>query len=395
MQDVGKGATMRNGYHIAEQNGGTRYEWIATAPFGLEGVVAAELRALGLPDVRAGEGGARFRGSFQDAFRANLWLRCADRVLLVIGTFEAQSFDTLFEGVHALPWEQYIPADACFPVRGNCAKSKLMSVSDCQAITKKAIVEKLRAKHHITTLPETKEEYAVQVALHGDIAMLTLDTSGAGLSRRGYRTWNGEAPLRETLAASLVTLSPWRPGQPLYDPLCGTGTVLIEAAYMAANWAPSLLRSFACEAWRWVPGGALLGLREEAKARVVLDRITGITGADLDDKALLLAQKHVKQAGLTNRIPLAQRDVRDAMRLQGHGVILTNPPYGQRMSDRKGCEAVAKGLRRLQDASGWTVCVFTAFQGFERSFGRRAVKRRRLYNGRLECELMIFEAAKR
>lgn len=375
--------------HTPGQAAQTR-EWIATAPFGLEGVVAAELRALGMKEVQAGEGGARFQGSFADAFRANLWLRTADRVLLLVGRFPAQSFDALFEGVRTLPWEAYIPADASFPVRGNCARSALMSVRDCQAITKKAIVERLRAKHHVTVLQESKEEYAVQVALHGDVATLTLDTSGPGLSRRGYRTWNGEAPLRETLAASLVTLSPWRPGQSLYDPLCGTGTLLIEAAYIASDRAPGLSRAFACEAWRWMPDTDMAALREDARARVALERVAGIAGADIDTQALTLAQRHIKQAGLWDRIPVARRDVRDATQLHGHGVILTNPPYGQRMSDRAGCESIARGLRRLQDACGWTVCVFTAFQGFERAFGKRAQKRRRLYNGRLECELMTF-----
>lgn len=365
-------------------------EWLATAPFGLEGVVADELRALGMANVRAAGGGARFDGAPADAFRANLWLRCADRMLLVVGTLEAKTFDALFEGVKALPWEDLLPADASFPVSGNCARSQLMSVSDCQAITKKAIVERLKKAHKKQTLPETGEAYAVQVALHKDIATLTLDTSGAGLSRRGYRTWNGEAPLRETLAASLVTLSPWQPGQALIDPLCGTGTLLIEAAFLAANRAPGLTRAFACEDWRWMPKADMEKLRAEAKAAVRPDDIVGISGSDIDGDALELARRHLKQAGITGRIPLTQADVRDIHLPEGRGVLLTNPPYGQRLSDRKGCEGIARALRRLQDASGWTVCVFTAFGGFEKAFGRRAVRRRRLYNGRLECEFMTF-----
>lgn len=364
------------------------HEWIATAPFGLEGVVAEELRALGMQDVRAGNGGARFIGKDEAAFRANLWLRCADRVQLVVGAFEAKTFDALFEGVKRLPWEDYLPPDARFPVSGNCARSTLMSVSDCQSITKKAIVERLRAKHRRQILPETAETVAVQVALHNDIATLTLDTSGAGLSRRGYRTWNGEAPLRETLAASLVALSPWKPGQPLRDPLCGTGTILIEAAFVAANRAPGLGREFACEAWRWMPKKAMETLRAEAKAAVNLSRIEGITGADVDEKALELAKRHLKQAGL--HIPLTREDVRDAAPLEGRGVILTNPPYGERLSDRKGCDGVARALRRLQGDSDWAICPFTGYTGFEKAFGRRANKRRRLYNGRLECEFMTF-----
>lgn len=365
-------------------------KWLATAPFGLEGVVAAELRALGMTEVEAQNGGARFQGTEADAFRANLWLRCADRVLLVVGSFPATTFDMLFEGVKALPWERYLPADAKFPVSGNCARSTLMSIRDCQAITKKAIVERLRTKHRKQFLPETAETYGIQVALHGDVATLTLDTSGEGLSRRGYRTWNGEAPLRETLAASLVTLSPWKPGQPLYDPLCGTGTLLVEAAFVMAGRAPGLQRRFACEAWRWMPAEAMASLRQEAHAAVRLDAIEGIRGSDVDEGALELARRHLAQAGLTGRIPLAQLDVRDARIEPGRGVVLTNPPYGQRLSDRQGCEGIARALRRLQDASGYTICPFTAFSGFEKAFGRRASKRRRLYNGRLECEFMTF-----
>jgi len=365
-------------------------EWLATAPFGLEGVVADELRALGMQEVRAGTGGARFMGTDADAYRANLWLRCADRVLLIVKQFEARTFDALFEGVKALPWENFIPADAAFPVRGNCARSQLMSVSDCQSIVKKAIVERLRRAYKRQILPETAETYAIQVALHQDIATLTLDTSGPGLSRRGYRTWNGEAPLRETLAAALLTLSPWRPGLPLHDPLCGTGTLLAEAAFVAANRAPGLTRTMACESWRWMPQAECAALRQAAKATVDLRAITGITGADIDENALSLARRHFTQAGLADRIPLAQLDVRDASLPPERGVIITNPPYGERLSDRKGCEAVARALRRLQDRSGYTVCVITGFRGFEKAYGRRAHKRRRLYNGRLECEFMTF-----
>lgn len=363
---------------------------MATAPFGLEGVVAEELRNLGMKGVQAELGGARFLGTEADAFRANLWLRCADRVLLIIGQFEAMTFDALFEGVKALPWEDYLPQDAAFPVGGHCARSQLMSVSDCQSITKKAIVERLRLKHRAKMLPETGEVYAAQVALHRNTATLTLDTSGAGLSRRGYRTWNGEAPLRETLAAALITLSPWSPRLPLYDPLCGTGTLLVEAAFMAAGRAPGLAREFALEKWRWAPKEEMSDLRAEAKAAVNLSAIGEITGSDVDENALELARRHIKQADLAGRITLKTLDIQDAPPLTGKGVVLTNPPYGQRLSDQKGCETVARALRKLQGAEGWTVCAISAFNGFERAFGRRADRRRRLYNGRLECEWMTF-----
>lgn len=371
------------------------FEFLATAPFGLEGVVADELRELGFDNVKAQTGGAVFFGELSDALRANLWLRCADRVLLVVGRLEAKTFDALFEGVKRLPWEQFIPKDAKFPVSGNCARSQLMSVSDCQSITKKAIVERLKQKYRTQTLPEQKETYAVQVALHNDIATLTLDTSGAGLSRRGYRTWNGEAPIRETLAASLLRLSPWKPGRPLHDPMCGTGTLLVEAAFMAANRAPGLSREFACEAWRWADANAFADLRAQAKAAFTPQNIDAITGADVDPQALELAKRHIKQAGLSGRILLREEDVRDYAPAAPGGIILTNPPYGERLSDRKGCESIARALGRLNRDGGQTVCAITAYTGFEKAFGRRADKRRRLYNGRLECEFMTFYGPRR
>ena len=370
------------------------FEFLATAPFGLEGVVADELRELGFENVKAQTGGAVFTGDLSDALRANLWLRCADRVLLVVGRFEAKTFDALFEGVKRLPWEQFIAKDAKFPVSGNCARSQLMSVSDCQSITKKAIVERLKQKHRVQTLPEQKETCAVQVALHNDMAALTLDTSGAGLSRRGYRTWNGEAPIRETLAASILRLSPWKPGRALHDPMCGTGTLLVEAAFIAANRAPGMAREFACEAWRWADAKAFAALREQAKAAFTPQNIEGITGADADAQALELAKRHIRQAGLAGRLALRQEDVRDYAP-GAPGMIVTNPPYGERLSDRKGCESIARALGRLNRGAGQTVCAITAYTGFEKAFGRRADKRRRLYNGRLECEFMTFYGPRR
>lgn len=366
-------------------------EYIATAPFGLEGVVADELRALGMAIVRAGQGGARFTGEAADAFRANLWLRCADRVQLIVGQFEAKTFDALFEGVKALPWEGFVAPDAAFPVTGSCARSTLMSVRDCQAITKKAVAERLLAAHRVNVLPETKESIPLHVALHGDVATLSIDMSGAGLSRRGYRTWNGEAPLRETLAASLVALSPWRGDAPLCDPLCGTGTLAVEAAMKAANRAPGLARSFACEAFRWMPKEAMRDLREDARRAFHPERIPPLFASDVDANAVELANRHIRQAGLDGRIALSVKDVRNVKLDAPRGVFLTNPPYGERLSDRKGCDAVARALRALTDRhAGWTLCAITGHTGFERAYGRRADKRRRLYNGRLECEFLTF-----
>ncbi len=370
-----------------------QFEWVATAAFGLEGVVAQELRALGLSDVKADNGGARFFATAEDAFRANLWLRCADRVLLVCGSFEAASFEQLFEGVRALPWADWIPKDGAFPVRGKCVRAQLMSVSDCQSITKKAIVEKLKASHKAAWFQETGEEYAVEVALHGTRATVTLDSSGVALNRRGYRTWNGEAPLRETLAAALVTLSPWRPGRPLHDPTCGTGTLLIEAAMQAANRAPGLTRAFACERWGFLDPAGFPELRRQAEERFNPDAVEGISGSDIDPGALELAARHVKQAGLEGRIALRRCDVAELKAEGERGVFLSNPPYGERLGDRAGAEKLYRELSLLlRRHPGWSMGALSAHPGFERCMGRKADRKRRLYNGRLECEWMTFIA---
>ena len=368
----------------------TQYEWIATAAFGLEGVVARELERLNIP-AKAENGGARFSATLEDAMRANLWLRCADRVLLVVGRFEARSFEELFEGVKALPWEDFIGKNTRFPVSGKCARSQLMSVRDCQAITKKAIVERLKSKYHLTWLEETDETVAIDVALHGDIAQLTLDASGVALNRRGYRTWNGEAPLRETLAAALVSLSPWRPGMALHDPMCGTGTLMIEAAMRMANRAPGLTREFAMESWRDMPTDAFRAIREEAQAAFEPERIEGISGSDIDPEAVELANRHLKQAGLAGRVSFTVCDARECHVEAERGAFLCNPPYGERLSDRKECETLYREMGLLlRRHPGFTLSAITSHPGFERCFGRRADKKRRFYNGRLECEFMTF-----
>ena len=226
---------------------------IATAAFGLEGVVAAELKRLGMKDVKGEIGGARFNGSVQDAYLCNLRLRCADRVLIVLKEKECRSFEELFQFVKSFEWEEILPVDAKINVSGKCARSQLMSVRDCQAITKKAIIERMKTSYKRSIFPETGVAYPIEIALHGDVARLTLDTSGDALNRRGYRTWNGEAPLRETLAATLVELSTWRPGMRLHDPCCGTGTLLIEAAFRLSHRAPGLTRHFAMEQFAFFP----------------------------------------------------------------------------------------------------------------------------------------------
>lgn len=373
-------------------------DWIASAAFGLEGLVKKDLLRLGARDVvPLPTGGVRFCGDAALGFAANLWLRTADRVLLSLAEFEARSFEELFQAVRAIPWEDYLPRDAAIPVRAQCARSQLMSPSDCQSIVKKAIVERLKAAYGLEWLPESGAPYAVSISLHQDKAVVALDSSGPALSRRGYRTWNGEAPLRETLAAALCLLSPWRPARPLYDPCCGTGTLLIEAAFIALDRAPGLLRAFDCEKWAFMPQGEMADLRAAAQARFEAGkaRPLQVGGSDVDARALELARRHVQQAGLEGRVAFKEADLRDVTPAGEAGVLLTNPPYGERLGDRRAAQAVARQLGALRGrlAGDWALCAITADRGFEKSFGRRADKRRRLYNGRIECEFLTFDRA--
>ncbi|MBE5786043.1 MAG: class I SAM-dependent RNA methyltransferase [Clostridiales bacterium] len=366
-------------------------EFFATAAFGLEGMVKKELFRLGL-EGRCETGGVRFSATPAQAFSANLWLRTADRVLLIVGEEKVQSFEELFQLVLSLPWEKYLPRDARFPVSGKCARSQLMSVRDCQAITKKAIVERMKRHYKIQWFEETGAEYQIDVSLHGDMARLTLDTSGAALNKRGYRTWNGEAPIRETLAAALVMLSPFRNDIPLWDPCCGTGTLLIEAAYLRANRAPGLTRNFACERWPLFPKKEMDVIREEANDRFDPSRIGAIGGSDLSPDALALCKKHLKQAGIGGKVTVMQKDLRDLQLEMASPLFLLNPPYGERLSDRKECESLYRHIRKLYDRHpGCQMGVITAHTGFERCFGKRADQKRRLYNGRLECEFIQYQ----
>jgi len=363
---------------------------LATAPGGLEGVVAQELRALGY-EAQAYTGGARFEGKLEDALRANLWLRTADRVQILLGSFPAQSFTELFEGIKKIPWEDYLPKNAAIPVNAKCAKSKLMSVPDTQAISKKAIVNRLAERYGLTWLPEDGPRYSVNVHIHGDEVSVTLDTTGAGLARRGYRTWNGEAPLRETLAASLLLMAHWYPDQPLCDPMCGTGTIAIEAAMMALDRAPGLQRSFDMESWQGMNKKQFAQIREEAQQRAMANNRCEIFAGDIDPSAVELAKRHIAQAGLEGKIRLRCCDFSKTELPQGRGAIVCNPPYGMRLMEQK---EVQKLVQRFgawyQQYPSWNLAAISAQTDFERCFGRRAYKRRKVYNGNLACQVFLY-----
>ena len=361
-----------------------QYDLMATCRLGLESVVADELRILGAQDVCVRNARVDFRGTADLLARANLWLRTADRVFLVVGRFAAATFDQLFEGTRALPWEDYLTRDAQFPVKGKSAKSALHSVSDCQAIVKKAVVERLRAKYRMDWFPETGRKYIIEVGLLDDVATLALDASGAGLGRRGYRTLNGAAPLAETLAAALVLLARYDGHRPFLDPMCGSGTIAIEAALAAANVAPGLRRSFAAEEWGMLPAGLFDRERDRAQELRIQEEFD-IAASDIDPEAIRIARIHAKQAGV--QVRFAVQDLCSLQDKRAGVSLITNPPYGERLLDRRECERLYQALGSLyRQREDWRFYVLTAHPGFERAFGRRADKRRKLYNAGIACQ---------
>lgn len=364
--------------------------WLATAAFGLEGIVKRELKGLGV-DSSAENGGARFEGDFATGFLANLSLRCADRVLLIVKETKVFGFEDLFEATKSVPWADYLSKEASFPVTGNCARSQLMSVSDCQKIVKKAIVEKLKDTYRQSWFEESGPSYPIQFNIHENNLRISINSSGDALNRRGYRTWTGEAPIRETLAAAMILLAPNHLKLPIYDPCCGTATLLIEAAFLRANRAPGLKRNFLMEDWVNVPADDFNHIRQNAASLVDYKRIGKISGSDIDKSSLELAQKHLTQAGLESYIHLEKKDIHHLELPSLPQLIITNPPYGERLSDQKSAEDIYKALSRLLKTSpGNTLCAISSHPGFERFIGRRSQRKRRLYNGRLECEYHIY-----
>jgi 23S rRNA (guanine2445-N2)-methyltransferase / 23S rRNA (guanine2069-N7)-methyltransferase len=372
------------------------FDLIATCGFGLESVVARELEGLGLPGKPAGVGRVLFQGGPEAICRANLHLRAADRVLVCVGRFEARDFGALFEGVRGLPWEAWIPPEGRFPVAGRSVRSLLSSVPACQRIVKKAIVERLRQGHGRTDLPEIGPDFRVEVSLLKDMATLTLDTSGAGLHKRGYRPTGGEAALKETLAAGLVLLSGWTGRRALVDPFCGTGTIAIEAAMLALDIAPGLNRGFDAERWPMVPAELWARAREEARSRADFANDRGglahtIHASDLDERALALARRHARAAGVERHIHFKRQPFADLSSRVEFGVIVTNPPYGLRMGDERQVEALYRSfpgvLRRLPT---WSFHILSGRLDLEQLVGREATRRRKLYNARVECTFYSF-----
>ncbi|MHB1420334.1 MAG: THUMP domain-containing class I SAM-dependent RNA methyltransferase [Bacillota bacterium] len=366
-------------------------ELIATSTFGLEAVVAREVRNLGYDEITVENAKVKFSADEMAICRANLWLRSADRVLVNMGEFPATSFEELFENTKALPWADWLPENANFPVDGKSITSQLFSVPDCQAIVKKAIVESLKQKYHRQWFDENGPRYTIEVSLLKDVATLTIDTSGAGLHKRGYRKLSSTAPLKETLAAAMIGLSYWNHERLLIDPFCGSGTIPIEAALIGLNIAPGLQREFAAEKWPTVPARLWQVARLEAQEHAYADRPLEIRGTDIDKEVLSLARHHARLAGVEKHIHWQQTPVADLRTQKKYGCIICNPPYGERMEDRQAAERLYREMGQvLKPLDTWSFYVLTSHPMFERLFGRHADKRRKLYNGRIECQFYQY-----
>ena len=365
-------------------------EFVVPCLFGLEGLVGDELRRMDLRNVQVENGRVRFQGDEGAMAKANLNLRCGERVLLHLASFRAESFEELFQGVLKAPLGDFIPKNGSFPVKGHCLNSKLHSVPDCQAIVKKAAARNLGEKYGVSWLPEDGELYQLQFAIMNDQAELYLDTSGAGLHKRGYRAQGNAAPLRETLAAGLVTLTHYRGRDFIWDPFCGSGTIPIEAAYIALNRAPGLMRGFAAEKFPWAEPELWRQARTEAMDKEFRGQYR-ILGSDNDPKCISLAMSNARKAGVGKVIEFKDGDATKMDLPAQEGVLIANPPYGQRMLEQKSAQKLYEALgRHLRYADGWKKYIISSEPEFEHYFGRRADKKRKLYNGMIKCDYYMY-----
>ena len=367
------------------------YTYVIPCLLGLEKLVSDECKRLGLQDVKAENGRVLCRGTLADCARLNINLRCGARVMLVLADFPARSFEELFQGTRAVAWEDYLPRDAAFPVKGYSISSQLHAVPACQSIIKKAMVERMKSAYHLEQFPETGAKYQVRFAIFKDQVLLTLDASGEGLFKRGYRAVGVEAPLRETLAAALVQLSRYRGRDPFCDPFCGSGTIPIEAALIAKNRAPGLERSFDAQKWAFLPQNAWLDAAEEAMDKEFHGKYD-IWGGDIDPRAVDIARSNAVKAGVEDCVRFEVADMKDFRRDSPYGQLVTNPPYGERLMDRAEAEALYRELGRVWQRlpDGWRTLVLSSHTEFERTFGRPADKKRKLYNGMLKCDLFMY-----
>ncbi len=358
---------------------------------GLEGLIAEELRNMDASDVRAENGRVFFSGDEYTLARANIRSRYAERILIVVGSFEAHSFEDLFQGTKALDWETWIGKTDRFPVKGYSLNSDLFSVSDCQSIIKKAVVERLKSRYLLPWFEESGALYQIQFSIMKNVVHLFLDTSGRGLHKRGYRPEANAAPIKETLAAALCDIAHLRHYHTLYDPMCGSGTIVIEGALMALNIAPGIARRFVSEQWRQVPPEVWQRERTLAREGMRHDIEFHAYGYDIDEAALAVARENARRAGVEKYVTFEKRDVKDFAPVTEKATVIVNPPYGERLLDKSEVTALERTLgRRFVPAKGRSYYIITADEDFERVFGRKADKRRKLYNGMIKCQVYMY-----
>ncbi|MCM0598493.1 THUMP domain-containing class I SAM-dependent RNA methyltransferase [Periweissella fabalis] len=368
-----------------------KFNLMATAAAGIEALVGKELRDLGY-DVEVENGRVRFQGTVKDIIRTNLWLRTADRIKIVVTEFDAVTFDELFEQTKAYKWDELLPFDAEFPVQGRSRNSVLHSVPTAQAIVKKAIASQLSEEYHVRTmLPESGSLFQLEVMINKDHVMITLDTTGDSLFKRGYRTEKGGAPLKENMAAALVTLAHWYPDQPFVDPVCGSGTIPIEAALIARNIAPGFNRDFAIEKWDWVDKQISEDLRAEADEAADYDIELDITGYDIDENMIAIAKSNALEAGLAQDITFKQLAAKDWHTDKKNGILVANPPYGERLLDADAVHQLYKEMGQVyRPMQTWSKYILTSDLEFEKYYGERATKKRKLYNGALRTDFFQY-----
>ena len=370
------------------------FNLVATAAAGLEAVVGREVRELGY-DCQVENGRVRFEGDVKAIIETNLWLRAADRIKIIVGIFPAKTFEELFQGVFALDWENYLPLGARFPIsKAKCVRSKLHNEPSVQAISKKAVVKKLQkhfARPEGVPLMENGPEFKIEVSILKDVATVMIDTTGSSLFKRGYRTEKGGAPIKENMAAAILQLSNWYPDKPLIDPTCGSGTFCIEAAMIARSMAPGLRRSFAFEEWNWVSDRLIQEVRTEASKKINREIELDIMGCDIDGRMVEIAKANAQAAGVSNDIQFKQMRVQDLRSDKINGVIISNPPYGERLSDDAGVTKLYAEMGEVfAPLKTWSKFILTSDEAFESKYGSQADKKRKLYNGTLKVDLYQY-----
>lgn len=361
------------------------YDLIATSTFGIESITAKELRSLGYEDLKIENGKVTFEGDEMDIAIANVHLRTADRVLIKMAEFEAKSFEQLFQGTKKVDWSRIIPVDGVMHVVGKSVKSTLHSVPDCQSIVKRAVIKSMSESYGIEQFSETGPVYKIEVAILKDIVTLTIDTTGAGLHKRGYRELAGVAPLKETLAASMLLVSRWRDDCELIDPFCGSGTILIEAAMIAQNIAPGVNREFVCETWPSMRESIFKMVRDGAKKSEKQKDIR-LIGYDIDYRTLKVAMENAKKAGVDKYIEFQKRDFMEFSTSRKYGFIISNPPYGERIGEKEILNELYKHMGNVKKKlDTWDFNILTSFEPFEKTFGVKSTKNRKLYNGKIKC----------